>query len=155
MTRAMKELYLSHARMREFRGQLNYAIESSFLRELPRDRVERIDHSMIRNLARSAADEWRSKISQSARDPADTGSRTRTAARLPTDLKPTIPDAADTSLATGMLVQHTEYGIGTVTDLNGFGALRKVKIRFPGYGEKTFMVEKVKLKVVARNRAES
>ena len=29
MTRAMKELYLCHARMREFRGQLNYCIPSS------------------------------------------------------------------------------------------------------------------------------
>ena len=37
MTRAMKELYLCNARLREFRGQLNYAIPSSFLNELPRD----------------------------------------------------------------------------------------------------------------------
>ena len=34
MTRAMKELYLCHARLREFRGQLNYAIPSSFLQRV-------------------------------------------------------------------------------------------------------------------------
>jgi DNA helicase-2/ATP-dependent DNA helicase PcrA len=153
MTRAMKELYLCHSRMREFRGQLNYAIESSFLRELPRDGVEWIDTSMSRNVARTAADEWRAKGGHAARDWADTGARPYLPPKKG-DLKPTIPDAPDTGLAKGMLVQHEEYGIGTVTDLNGFGALRKVKVRFPGHGEKTFMLEKVKLKVVARKKAE-
>src|SRR4051794_12759264 len=44
MTRAMKELYLCHSRLREFRGQMNYAIPSSFLQELPPG-VEHIDIS--------------------------------------------------------------------------------------------------------------
>ena len=94
MTRAMKELYLCHARLREFRGQMNYAIPSSFLRELPRDGVEHIDTSMARNIARSAADEWRAKVGPAARDWADTGSQAvPAAAKKLTELKPTIPDA--------------------------------------------------------------
>src|SRR5262249_1019390 len=35
MTRAMRELYLTHARLREFRGQAMYAVPSMFLEELP------------------------------------------------------------------------------------------------------------------------
>ena len=66
MTRAMKELYLCHSRMREFRGQLNYAIPSSFLNELPRD-VEHVDTAMGLNAARTAADEWRGKVGPAAR----------------------------------------------------------------------------------------
>ena len=151
MTRAMKELYLCHSRMREFRGQLNYAIESSFLRELPRDGVEWIDTAMAKNQIRTAADEWRAKSHHAAKDWADTGARPYLPSKKG-DLKPTIPDAPDTGLAKGILVQHEEYGIGTVTDLSGFGALRKVKIRFPGHGEKTFMADKVKLRVVARKK---
>ncbi|MFO0822445.1 MAG: UvrD-helicase domain-containing protein [Gemmataceae bacterium] len=154
MTRAMKELYLCHARLREFRGQMNYAIESSFLRELPRDGVERFDPSMTRNMARTAADEWRAKTTHAARDWADTGARPFIPPRKPTDIRPTIPDGADTGLAVGVLVQHEEHGIGQVTDLSGFGALRRVKIRFPGAGEKVFVVDKVKLKVVGRKKAE-
>ena len=96
MTRAKKELYLSHARLREFRGQLNYAIPSSFLNELPRDGVELIDPSMSRNYARSAADEWRAKVGPAARDWADTGARpylppkktTESSRRSPTRPKP-------------------------------------------------------------------
>jgi len=155
MTRAMKELYLCHARLREFRGQMNYAIESSFLRELPRDGIERLDPSMSRNVARTAADEWRAKAGNAASDWADTGARPFIPpVKRHTDIKPTIPDGADTGLAIGVLVQHEEFNIGTVTDVSGFGAMRRVKIRFPGHGEKTFIADKVKLKVVGRKKAE-
>lgn len=149
MTRAMKELYLCHARLREFRGQMNYAIPSSFLGELPKD-VEQVDVSMSKNFARSAADEWRAKVGRAASDWADTGARPYLPPKRPTDLKPSIPDPPDTGLAVGVTVQHDEYGIGKVTDLSGFGALRRVKIRFAGHGEKTFVADKVKLKVIGR-----
>ena len=154
MTRAMKELNLSHARMREFRGQQNYAIPSSFLRELPED-VEHVDVSMTKNLARSAADEWRAKVGRAARDWADTGARPFIPPKKTTDLTPTIPDPPDTGLAVGVLVQHAEYGLGQVTDVSGFGALRYVKIRFAQGGERKFAVEHVrnKLKIVNRKKA--
>jgi DNA helicase II / ATP-dependent DNA helicase PcrA len=152
MTRAMKELYLCYARMREFRGQTNYCIPSSFLQELPRDVVFH-DPSMSRNYARSAADEWRAKVGPAAKDWADTGARPFLPPKKPNpDLRPTIPDVPETGLAVGVLVQHEEYGLGSVTDVSGFGALRKVKIRFPGYGEKTFLTDKVRLKIVSRKK---
>ena len=152
MTRAMKELYLSHARLREFRGQLNYAIPSSFLRELPTD-VELIDIAAGKNVARSAADEWRAKVGPAARDWADTGARPYLPPKKKSDLSPAIPDGPDTGLAVGVLVQHEEFGLGQVTDVSGFGALRRVKIRFPGAGERTFVADKAKLKVVGRKKA--
>ncbi len=147
MTRAMKELHLCHARLREFRGQMNYAIESSFLRQLPAD-VERVDMSQSRNFARSAAEQYRAKASHATRDWSATG---RPAA-LP---RSTVEDSAsipDTGFAVGLVVQHSEYGIGTITDVSGFGALRRVKIRFAGAGEKTFVADKVKLKIVSRKK---
>ena len=143
MTRAMKELYLCHARMREFRGQIRYAVESSFLRELP-ESVVRVDQSMSRNYARNAADEYRSKIAPSARDWADTGVR-------PVGLPPVATTAGiEDALAKGVVVQHEEYGIGSVTDVTGYGAMKRVKIRFPSSGEKVFVANKVKLKVVTK-----
>ena len=151
MTRAMKELYLCHARLREFRGNLNYAIPSSFLNELPRD-VVYSDSSMSRNPARTAADEWRAKVGPAAKDWADTGARPFLPPKKPSEYKPTIPDAPETGLAVGVLVQHEEFGLGTVTDVTGYGALRRVKIRFPGHAEKTFVVDKVRLKIVGRRK---
>jgi DNA helicase-2/ATP-dependent DNA helicase PcrA len=141
MTRAMKLLHLCHARMREFRGQTTYAIPSMFLDELPTD-VERIDLSMQKNSARGAIEEWRRGYAATAG-----GYNPRGVAPV----KPTVnPNANPDDYAVGQVVQHDEYGIGQVTEVSGFGALRKVKVRFPGSGEKTFVADKVKMRVVKR-----
>lgn len=142
MTRAMKLLHVCHARMREFRGQVTYAIPSMFLDELPPD-VERIDLSMQRNTARGAIEEWRRGYAATAG-----GYNPRFVAPV----KPAVGTAKDgDDYAVGQVVQHDEYGIGQVTEVSGFGALRKVKVRFPGSGEKTFVADKVKMRVVKRN----
>jgi DNA helicase II / ATP-dependent DNA helicase PcrA len=43
ITRAQKELYISHCRVREFRGQRSATIDSPFLKELPKECVERVN----------------------------------------------------------------------------------------------------------------
>jgi DNA helicase-2/ATP-dependent DNA helicase PcrA len=144
MTRAMKELYLCHSRLREFRGQVLYAVPSMFLEELPPE-VEHDDLSAVKNTGRAAIEEWRTRVGPAA---AATGYPTRPVSLPP--LKPTIPDPPDGSYAAGQVVQHDEYGIGQIIDVSGFGALRKVIIRFAAAGEKTFIADKVKLKVVKR-----
>jgi DNA helicase-2/ATP-dependent DNA helicase PcrA len=143
MTRAMKELYLCHARQREFRGQILYAIPSMFLDELPAD-VERIDKASRLNTARTAFEQFRS------RPPAaySTGIPPR-----PQTVKPVataVSTASDGEYTVGMVVQHEQYGIGQVSDVSGFGALKKIKIRFPAAGEKTFVADKVKLKIAGK-----
>ncbi len=140
MTRAMKLLHLCHARMREFRGQTTYAIPSMFLDELPPD-VERTDLSMQKNTARGAIEEWRRGYAATAG-----GYNPRFVAPV----KPNVP-ANSEDFTVGQVVQHDEYGIGQVSEVSGAGALRKVKVRFPAYGEKTFAGDKVKLRVVKRN----
>jgi DNA helicase-2/ATP-dependent DNA helicase PcrA len=141
MTRAMKELYLSHARLREFRGQALYTIPSGFLSELPED----IDHlEMSRHGGRTPAhDQWRGGNGAAAKAWEDIGVPART---------PVASSGATTheDYAVGQIVQHDSYGIGKVTDVGGFGSLRKIKIRFAAHGEKTFIADKVKLKLVPK-----
>jgi DNA helicase-2/ATP-dependent DNA helicase PcrA len=149
MTRAMKQLNLCYARLREFRGQTNYTIPSSFLNELPED-VETINLSMLHNIARSAAEEWRNKAAHATKGINDAGRSAYATHTKRTELMTGFPDAPDTGLAVGVLVQHEVYGIGTIKDLSGFGAMRRVKIWFPTGGEKVFVADKVKLKVVTR-----
>jgi DNA helicase-2/ATP-dependent DNA helicase PcrA len=52
----------------------------------------------------------------------------------------------------GVLVQHAEFGVGQVTDVSGYGALRRIKVRFASCGEKTFVADKAKFKVVGRKK---
>lgn len=139
MTRAMQELNLCHARLREFRGQSLYVVPSMFLDELPQsDAVEVIDLSHHSG-GPPAADHWRSGTAAAAEGWHDAGygSRTKTAAR---------PD--ENGYAVGAIVEHGAYGRGKITDLSGHGALRRMKIRFAHHGDKTFVVDKVKLTVV-------
>ena len=144
ITRAMKELYLTHARLRDFRGQTLYAIPSMFLEELPEDVVQ-VDlgahggrspaHDAFRGGPKAASSAW-----------ADTGIKP-----LPPPVPYSVTAAgANSDYEAGQIVQHDQYGIGTVTEVGGYGALRKIRIRFAVGGEKTFIADRVKLKVVTK-----
>ncbi len=149
ITRAMKELYLCHARMREFRGQTLYGMPSMFLDELPAE-VESVDLSNAAGY-REAMDSFRGGSKAASAAWVDTG------VALPPmkPARPVVPFGGGTStnpdeFEAEQVVQHPSYGIGKITEVNGFGAMRKVKIRFAVGGEKIFVASKVQLKIVKR-----
>jgi len=142
ITRAMREVYLCHARLRDFRGQTLYAIPSMFLEEMPAE-VQTVD--MRAHGGRVPGhDQWRGGSGVAAAAWEDTG------VRPPPDGRRVETKADGDGYQKGQLVQHEQYGIGTVTDVSGYGALRKLRIRFATAGEKTFIADKVKLKVVTK-----
>ena len=147
MTRAMTELNLCHSRMREFRGQTLYAVPSMFLEELPPD-VAHEDRSAWKNVGRSAVDEWRGKATGAA---AAAGLAAHTPARpAAAPLGSGGPPAKAGEYAAGQVVQHEQYGIGQVLDVSGYGALRKIRVRFASAGDKTFVLDKVRLTPIQR-----
>ena len=146
MTRAMTELNMCHSRMREFRGQTLYAVPSMFLEELPSDVVHE-DRSAWKNVGRSAVDEWRGKTTGAA---AAAGLSARPAAR---PLGGGGPPPKDGEYGVGQVVQHEQYGIGQVLDVSGYGALRKIRIRFASAGDKTFVLDKVRLTAIGEIEA--
>ncbi len=138
MTRAKQELYLSYARLREFRGQALYAVPSMFLDELPHDEetVEAMDLSHHSG-GPQAPDYWRGGSAAAAEGWYDAGYTPRQR-----------PKPDENGYAVGVIVEHSMYGRGQILDLSGHGALRRVKVRFAKAGEKTFVVDKVKLTVI-------
>jgi len=143
MTRAKQELYLSCARMREFRGNTLYAVPSMFLDELPTEDIEALDLSIGGGGTTRASDAWRG--GSKAAEPGWVDAGILLSHR-------TDPPAAQNGpgYTEGMIVRHATYGKGRITEVSGHGALRKVKIRFAAAGERTFLVEKAKLEVVNR-----
>ncbi len=137
MTRAKEELYLCHGRMREYRGQILYAIPSLFLEELPPD-VERNDVSSSRQRV-SIADQWR-QSSSSASKPGweDAG----------VDTPQLGQSTAAGPYKVGMLVKHENYGKGRIIEISGQGVLRKMKIRFASKGVVPFIVKYAKLEII-------
>jgi DNA helicase-2/ATP-dependent DNA helicase PcrA len=143
ITRAKEELYLSHARLREFRGQTLYAVPSMFLDELPDDAIEQIDLSASAAGSARAMNEWRSGSPAAATGWADAGIK-------PKAKEETVPDGIADRFAEGMLVRHDSYGTGRVTEVSGYGPMRKVKVRFSGAGERTFLATKARLEIVRK-----
>jgi DNA helicase-2/ATP-dependent DNA helicase PcrA len=146
MTRAKEELYICHARLREFRGQTQYTVPSMFLEELPADGVESVDLSTSGGGTARAMNEWRGggPAAEAGWEEAGVHYRPGADRGRATD----GPAGAGQDYAKGMLVRHETYGQGKVTDVSGYGAMRKVKIRFAKAGERTFLVEKAKLTIV-------
>jgi DNA helicase-2/ATP-dependent DNA helicase PcrA len=144
MTRAKEELYLCHARLREFRGTVLYAVPSQFLDELPADGVE--THDLSSGSSRRAAEAWRAG---SARDDWYDAGLYQPKSRP----KPAAAPAPADDFAAGTLVRHEVYGPGRVTEVSGYGAMRKIKVRFSSsHGEKTFIASKAQLAIVGRAR---
>jgi DNA helicase-2/ATP-dependent DNA helicase PcrA len=143
ITRAKEELYLSHCRLREFRGQTLYAVPSMFLDELPAEGVEAVDLSASGSGKPRAADNWRTSRA-AADDWHDTG--------IAVTRDHPQPNSGPIALyEEGMLVRHDLYGLGQVVSIGGHGSMRKVKIRFKVGGERTFVADKARLVVVRPN----
>jgi DNA helicase-2/ATP-dependent DNA helicase PcrA len=147
MTRAMEELYLSHSRLREFRGNTLYAVPSIFLEELP-DSVQTIDLSASAAGTMAAMEHWRGGGAAAVQGWKEAGVRPRTAPMTP-------PRPASTNdpngYAEGMLVCHAQYGAGRIIAVSGYGNMRKVKIRFQKAGERSFIADKVTLEIVRKS----
>ncbi|CAN5862225.1 UvrD-helicase domain-containing protein [soil metagenome] len=156
ITRARQELYLSHCRIREFRGQRSATIPSQFLSELPEEPLT------VRDLSDFGSESWSPPLPRPGRSPRPTpsgnapgGFRLTTAAALagggdsaggsgsasgPTD---------DLSVfRPGVSVLHPQYGLGRVVAIDGAGPNRKGRIAFAVGGERTFILAKAPLRLV-------
>ncbi len=178
ITRAERELYLSHCRIREFRGQRQATIPSCFLGELPEESMTLRDLT-DGGMPQFGPSQWRTRgddddrgyRSMTSSPPARTEPRRPEPAnrtgefRLMTaaDLanKGTVPKlpapsgtaaAADgdilASLQPGATVMHPQYGIGRIVAVDGAGPNRKGRVNFTVGGERTFILAKSPLKPV-------
>ncbi|HEY7153351.1 MAG TPA: 3'-5' exonuclease, partial [Gemmataceae bacterium] len=143
MTRAKEELYLCHARMRDFRGNTYSTRPSSFFNELPKEAIEVVDQS---DGSSSALDHWRGGGGAAAAQGwIDVGLRPKSS-----PIPPRAPEG-DGVFVAGMLVRHAAYGNGRIVEVSGHGALRRVKVRFATAGERSFIADHVKLEIVRKS----
>jgi len=158
ITRAEKQLFLSHADYREFRGAQMSAIPSPFLDELPQEVLEkkRIQSELDRYDPRVAENyrydqpSYRPAPPPRPAMPKPTFASLKTGAELAGLASPISSAPKDLNdFVVGATVKHAMYGLGAIKEVSGLGAGKRVKIRF-GSGEKTFIVEKAPLEVVKK-----
>jgi len=143
MTRAQEELHLSCSQLRLFRGQTRHCIPSSFLNELPENDVVFEDFTGQPATANSwlalshGAESFNAGPCATAKSKANHANQSNS-----------ISQYADQRWRPGVLVRHQVYGVGSVASVSGIGPGLRATIRFPQYGEKTFVVAKAPLEIL-------
>lgn len=157
MTRAERELQLSIAKVREFRGQRRYSVPSEFLQELPREEMDlqeirlgfaapsrSLDPNPYNEFHDDAPEEpvFRRDASPDeyrvAPAPSQPPRRERPNSALPLTTAAGLLAAkqgagtenATDRFALGMVVQHPQHGMGIVTSLSGDDDKRIASVRF-------------------------
>jgi len=130
ITRARRQLYLTHAQQRMLHGQIRYNMPSQFLQEIPD------------NLVRS--------LTVRTSKPAPTPAATRAAAARAENYHPRPVPRREANLPykIGARISHPKYGEGIVGAYQGQGAETEIKVNFPKVGEKWFILEYAKLTAV-------
>ena len=143
ITRAERELYLSHCRVREFRGQRQATIPSRFLSELPEDAltVRDLSETSVRTPAPPP------RRPEFRPPPAGGGFRLTTAASLGGAPPPGPLDNLNV-FQPGVPVMHPQYGLGRIIAIDGAGPDRKGRVAFTLGGERTFVLSKSPLRPV-------
>ncbi|MBI2472856.1 MAG: UvrD-helicase domain-containing protein [Planctomycetes bacterium] len=139
ITRAMKELFLSHARRRTRYGQMNPCIASRFLDEIPEEIVDKIDRAN-RNYSF---------------DSFNANNRTTHETLLKFDFNDidtsdlTIPSSEESiSFSSGEVVRHPIFGIGRILEVSGSREKASVKVSFNIGGTKHLMLAYAKLEKI-------
>jgi DNA helicase-2/ATP-dependent DNA helicase PcrA len=135
MTRAMHQLFVSHAESRRFRGSEERPFPSRFLREIPPELVREVRAG---GLSRSSA--WgqaSSPTSGARREGTTSGSAS----------SPETGKGGGFHLGQG--VRHPKFGEGVVLNSEGIGAAARIQVKFQGEGTKWLVLAYAKLEPLA------
>ena len=165
LTRAKEELQLSYAITRDFRGVRRHTIPSSFLMEMPRHEMERIEP---KGLHAGVLDPWGDEDDDEEDDEWDTwqiddvtvepasgdgkpafevtaaaittaAALARQSDTLPIN-EPELPRVSPDVFKQGMAVMHPEFGPGKIVALSGSDKNRRATVQFATAGERKFVL---------------
>ena len=155
MTRAMKQLYLSCAEVRQLHGREHHPQPSRFLAELPEDSIAHLRprrKALGTYAARTTTAARHQQHLHRLRSEIDTGGAgdTRGAAtpvaRAATAALPeALVNTAATGVALGARVRHARFGDGVVLNLEGHGAQTRVQVNFENTGSKWLLLAVARL----------
>ncbi len=140
ITRAMKELFLTHARRRTRYGQMNPCVASRFLDEIPDEIIDRIDKTNRTyafntfNAGNKSSHDALINFDFNDRDTPDF----------------TSPPAEDNfaSFSSGEVVRHPVFGIGRILEVSGRKEKASVRVDFNVGGTKHLMLAYAKLEKI-------
>ena len=137
ITRAMRQLTMTHAWSRLLYGSRQYNPPSRFLKEIPQELLERVDGTrMLRSRHRRRNDRERS-LDRRAANRDEIVERAVESGRRPA---PSASGADRLRLRVGDDVRHAKWGQGVIVDISGSGSEAEASVRFPSAGEKRLLL---------------
>ncbi|POH70188.1 ATP-dependent DNA helicase PcrA [Cryobacterium zongtaii] len=147
ITRARQRLYLSLAMTRAQFGEVNVAMPSRYLQEIP---ATLIDWKQSPGMANSRGG-TQPRALNARRDGGGFGSRSGTPGQLPPAPKPKtewanrvtaqVRDNGDLSLNAGDRIRHVDFGDGKVNQVTGEGTKRIAHVQFDTSGAKKLLIK--------------
>ena len=136
ITRAMKKLTMSAARMRMIRGENQFNAVSRFMKEIPKDYLQQGCEVKKEKTAEMPKDNsWREMK--------------RTFHEKPKAVQQfTVTKASSLEYGVGDRVKHIKFGEGTVVDITEGGRDYEVAVEFDGFGRKKMFASFAKLKKI-------
>jgi DNA helicase-2/ATP-dependent DNA helicase PcrA len=141
ITRAMDEIYLSHANRRTLFGSISYNPPSRFLNEIPRELFHGTIESRGKVLSSFDPDEFDRPVHR----------------KVPAGLKlwdsgPARPVPArqdhESGFRVAQKVRHEKFGVGVVLNVSGEGDKTELEVVFPNVGPKRLLLAYAKLEKV-------
>ena len=132
MTRAMKQLFLTHAEKRRLHGREHYHRPSRFLDEIPQE--------LLNDLRPKPKVQWANPYT-----PSTTHHDTGFDSHFDTEHH---DDHDGEGMHLGQRVQHQHFGEGVITQMDGHGSHARVQVKFKRHGSKWLLAEMAKLEPV-------
>jgi DNA helicase-2/ATP-dependent DNA helicase PcrA len=136
VTRAKQRLYITHAETRVLYGNLQPAVASRFLLELPAESVK---------VFKDSRRHWENDKITSVKFAQNTDVITPTARQK---VRSATTAVAPATFVAGVKVRHVKWGVGTILAKEGDGDGVQVKVAFPGLGVKTLMLAYANLELI-------
>ena len=141
ITRAEKQLYITHAEVRRLFGSESYNRPSRFLAEIPKDLLQEVRSGGARqSSSRGFGGGKQSSLGGSGSSPR--GSRSSIGPQA------TDPKSDSGELKMGQRVLHKKFGEGVVLQCEGKGDRSRVEINFSSVGSKWLMLGFAKLELL-------
>jgi len=140
ITRAMKKLYLSHARVRYRFSEVSYQSPSRFLTE--------IDEALLETVQSRGRFSPAAGLAAEAQPLRAKRERKRQEGAFFADTMPDYEHETQEGIAVGRLVHHEIFGPGKILHLSGTGDALKAVVEFRGAGKKNLLLKYAHLRLV-------
>lgn len=147
ITRAEKQLFLTHAKVRRVYGRLQIQRPSRFLAEMPKLKIALEDHS--EDTSRRSWDRYDSSDERTYfSDSSNTYSQSAPPSTWADSFSQETYDGPNDEYKVGKTVEHPDFGKGIIRSRSGSGDATKVQVEFRGFGTRKFLTKFAKLRVL-------